>query len=516
MTDQLLIVDDEILECQYIQSLTDWMKLGIDRVYTANSMEQAVSILKKEAVSVVLCDIEMPRQSGMELLSWIRSREYHCEVIFITCHASFEFAQKAIRLGSSDYLLKPVEEMEMVTAIHKALERFRNTVPYANRSAVVERFLGDAAQGRLRQDLQPRLAELGLQTAADEPLGAALLFFDWPEEGSAVLTSGIKHYMIENIVSDMIFNFQSNVLVAVIDKASCLTLAPLPLYCAASQGFDASLFRNMMEDCRRYADIACSCVLALPCLPREAGKTISDLFAFHRKNICITGRLIRLGVTRGVQPEEVSFDTGHWAALLAEGDIPAARAYFDKSMEVLVSGSFMPASLLAGLFSELIEGVYRVLRQKNTPPHEFLSQDCWKRLHSLSLDSLHGFCKNIHMLMNQFDGMQTPGMGQRIKSYVLSNLGENITREDVARHVSLTPEYISKVFKKETGITLSEYIIQVKIDAAKQLLSSSKESISSIAVDLGYNSFSFFTKQFREQVGITPSAYRRQENPSFR
>lgn len=513
---QLLIVDDEALECQYLKGLTDWTNLGVGRVYTANSMEQAVSILKREAVSLVLCDIEMPRQSGMDLLEWIRAREYRCEVIFITCHASFKFAQRAIQLGSSDYLLKPVEEEEAVAAVRKALMRLQNTASRAGRSTLAERFVGDAAQGRLGQEVPARLRELGLETAADEPLAAFLFFVDWPGPKESILTAETKSYVVQNIVSDVVFGFQCNTLTVMIDKSCCLALAPLSLYRSGNGEPDPGLFKKMIDQCQEYAKLAAACVLAPPCLPHEIGKTISDLFSFKEHNLCVAGKLVRLGRTTGADPADITFDAAHWTTLLSEGDIRAAHDYFDRGMEPLKNSAFIPNGLLADLFSEMIQGLYQVLRQKNIAPHDFLPQERWKSLHSLSLNSLHSFLANIHMLLDHFDSTQTPSVGRRIKGYVLNNLGKNITREDVARHVCLSPEYLSKVFKKETGMTLSEYILQAKIDAAKARLASSRESISTIAANLGYNNFSLFTKQFRDQVGMTPSAYRRQENPAYR
>lgn len=106
----LLLVDDEPVSIQGILAGVDWTACGIDRVFTAYSAQMAKEIIQKETVDVALLDIEMPGENGVELLKWIRA-QYPKEKLpcgFLTCHASFSYAQEAIRLGCTDYLLKPV------------------------------------------------------------------------------------------------------------------------------------------------------------------------------------------------------------------------------------------------------------------------------------------------------------------------------------------------------------------------------------------------------------------------
>ena len=116
---RVLIVDDEILECDYLLNLIDWDSFRVETVRTAHSVRQAIGIMSGNPMDLVLCDIEMPRQDGMELLRWARRRKLASEFIFITCHADFSYAQQALHLNSMDYLLKPVSK----ESLREALER---------------------------------------------------------------------------------------------------------------------------------------------------------------------------------------------------------------------------------------------------------------------------------------------------------------------------------------------------------------------------------------------------------
>ena len=96
------------------------------------------------------------------------------------------------------------------------------------------------------------------------------------------------------------------------------------------------------------------------------------------------------------------------------------------------------------------------------------------------------------------------------KAYIHSHLNQPILVTDVAEHVNLSSEYFTRLFKKETGQNIKDYIIQAKIDAAKDLLARSDIPVSLIAMEMGYDNFSYFTQIFKKICGTTPSDYRKE------
>lgn len=103
----VLILDDEVVSVEIMLKQVDWKKCGVDKVFTAYNAEEAREVLKQKPVDVILCDIEMPGENGIEFMYWARDNGYMMTCIFLTCHAKFEYAQEAVRLGSMDYILLP-------------------------------------------------------------------------------------------------------------------------------------------------------------------------------------------------------------------------------------------------------------------------------------------------------------------------------------------------------------------------------------------------------------------------
>lgn len=99
---------------------------------------------------------------------------------------------------------------------------------------------------------------------------------------------------------------------------------------------------------------------------------------------------------------------------------------------------------------------------------------------------------------------------ERAKTFIIENIADQITVKEVAEHVSLSAEYFTKLFKKETGQNIKEYITLTKIQVAKDMLNNPKLSIGMVAIELGYSNFSHFSQVFKKYEGVTPSEYRAQ------
>jgi two-component system, response regulator YesN len=110
---RMLIVDDEIHVVKGLMASLNLERLQISSVYSAFNIRQAKEVLLAHPVDIMLCDIEMPQGSGLELLEWARTQSPNTETIFLTSHADFAYAKQAIQLGCLDYLLKPVPDEEL-------------------------------------------------------------------------------------------------------------------------------------------------------------------------------------------------------------------------------------------------------------------------------------------------------------------------------------------------------------------------------------------------------------------
>ena len=123
---KLLIVDDQVSVVRGLVQGVNWCSLGFTTVDTAfNAVDAKASLLKQEA-EVMLCDIEMPMESGLDLLAWMLTNGMKTRCIFLTAYAKFDYAQEAMHLGGFDYIVQPAPYAEIVKVVEKAVQEVRS------------------------------------------------------------------------------------------------------------------------------------------------------------------------------------------------------------------------------------------------------------------------------------------------------------------------------------------------------------------------------------------------------
>lgn len=174
-----IIVDDEAVAAAAMKRRISWEKYGIEDVYSAGSMRQAIQVMEETPVDLMLCDVEMPGGSGLELYEWVRTYSPDTECIFVSCHPEYEYVRKALTMGSMDYVLKPVDYEEIDRILTEAEKRIRSRkertgnpgqqvgsqIPDSGKSAAV--ILSEAVQEAIRYIHENLAANMSIRDIAE-------------------------------------------------------------------------------------------------------------------------------------------------------------------------------------------------------------------------------------------------------------------------------------------------------------------------------------------------------------
>ncbi len=168
---KLLLVNDAIITVETMKMDIPWEQYGIDEVFTAYCAEEAKTCIQKNPIDLMLCDIEMPGENGIAVLRWVRENNKEIECIFLTCHASFEYAKEAIQLGCQDYLLIPAMYEDIGAAVLKVVNRIKEkqeSVRYQDygKHAVKEKI--DLATENFGQKKQEELVEAAISYIVED------------------------------------------------------------------------------------------------------------------------------------------------------------------------------------------------------------------------------------------------------------------------------------------------------------------------------------------------------------
>lgn len=165
----LLIVDDEPLVRRGIKTFLDIKSLNIDNIIEAENGEQALRLFKEKEVQIVLADINMPKMNGLDLSKAIKSIKPETKIALITGYDYFDYAQKALKIGVDDYILKPVSKDDISAIILNLIHKLEQENKNHKIEAAVEQLLD--------QELPEQDSDYGnqIRTYIDEHIGDSSL-----------------------------------------------------------------------------------------------------------------------------------------------------------------------------------------------------------------------------------------------------------------------------------------------------------------------------------------------------
>ncbi len=523
---KLLIVDDDPDIVSVIQDTIDWSALGFDEVFCAYHFDGAKPFLQRR-VDVVICDVEMPRGSGLDLIRWARAQGIESEFIFLTCHDSFSFVQDAMRERAHAYVLKPFKPEELVQEVLKAVDHIRRSESLStyevlwrdNKNAVEQRFWRDfmlldtlPEQGVLASRLDNRGIDIdksGLYrlvliklAKASEPTAGMDAEIRWFEYHGSQLAA--QEILQEPAHQGRLFYFERHGWQYV---GCILPDEPLESIVARCERFLA-----------RYKDrhseyIACYLGTPTPLalLPKERARLEAQSHQEYR-----TGLVLPSDERNEESTSGRLLDLSRMQTQLEHGERLALMRDMKEQLETLMAKGCLNLQTMFAIRSAVSEEVYTYLRQynKNT---EFLFADssyCYLQFNAHA--STYDMIKWMNYLFLKVIGQEgskqqeSPAVAKAL-AFIHMHYAEDITREEVARCVYLAPAYFAKQFKREKGITIKDYINYCRVTAAREQLKRTDLSITEVANRVGFTDSSYFAVVFKKIVGLSPSDFRQSE-----
>jgi two-component system, response regulator YesN len=532
----VLLVDDEKYAVKGLAAGMDWEALGISVVLEAYDVGQAKELLSEREADIVILDIEMPGQSGLDLAEWLREQHPHAEVIFLTGHANFNYAQKALSMGAFRYLLKPVDHDRLSEIILQLLDKIRSerelqdyqsvyrkyySLWESQKPLLVERFWQEVIQGRtafLSGKLDAALRQYDIPLGSEDRLFPVLISIEQWQQDFGARDEEIMEYAIRKAAEELVLDGSPGIVVGE-RNGSGLILFYRPAEGEAAVGNGVPLAEKceaFIQSCNEYFHCRLSCYIGGEVSITGLEEAYQRLLEAERANVTRTNSVI-LPSTEGkpaARPAPPPPLT-EWGLLLDNGRrgelTEQLNRYFSRlereelSVETLQAVYFGLAHLC--LDSAVKKGVS--LGEALDSREEAMTLSPVK-----SLAALRQWCSRL--LEQYWTGTAVLGEPQqqssiiaKIKEYAQQHPQEELGREQLASYVFLNPAYLSRLFRKETGQSLTEYVLEVKIGYARRLLEESNLKVGAVAEAIGYTHFSYFAKLFKKMTGMSPHEYRK-------
>lgn len=497
---KVLIADDEIIIREGMAKVIAWSEFGFTLLKPASSAEEVIDRLEDERPDILVTDIRMKGMSGLELVSYIAKSDYQIESILLTGYDEFDYIQEAIRQDVCDYLLKTSSPDEILTAVERARKRLEKVKVYDQwKESEVDRFV----TLQLKEALQKKTDIFNFQPLVEiipelkEP-PFQLMLID-------AITETDKIRIHEELWNSYIYGkwLRYNNYTLLIVKRDPYLEDEYLLQIAA---------RKTKE------------IYQKPILRSEVVSSLSELpYLLKQVTSLIPYQWILPQYTL-INEEDVRNRKGlPFKELILKHELQLINCMKEGNNEKLekwisdfVDWLFYhpeatPESIqfyVQNLYIETIRYINRMSDEKGAKNYDSIpAYNQWfmnpkEKLFILFSVILNDFKSSLQKHTNYVEDSIF---------YIEKHLGEPISLQEVAEHISIHPNYLSEMIRKKTGKSYVELLTDLRIKKALDYLLYASVSIKEIARLVGYNDSKYFTKIFKKHFGVTPTQYRRKQ-----
>lgn len=527
---QVLIVDDDIATVDVICEKTNWEQLGIEKVFKAYNIQQAKEILNENDIPIIVSDIEMPQGSGIDLLEWYRDQGRAGEFILLTCHERFDYATNALKLQAAEYLLKPFDVNIMEAAIRKAVykviesRKIKEHIEYgqwakSNHRQLQQDFIRMAIEDRLKGKIEEEIINRRLNLSADSDYRLIISRATEVDKDLVKMDTGLFSFVLQNVHSEVLCGNPENRNVVCWDAGDSYILVTL---CenVSKEEIESKAKELLFQHKKLLSSTLTICISRVVKIA-DFSNTYDSCIRRINSSVKYYGNIFFEEETRddtdnkGILGYINIFDSSVMEDYLDAKDRAKAMGYLKKALNDFVAGQTLDNQLLKNAAQEIWDSVYRYSGRHGYSLTGFFKDDVAVSMENNATRSVMDFLRWANYLLEQlFDYVEKEKNSllpvEKIKQYISLHYMENIGRTEIAAELGLAPEYISKLFKKETGVNLSDYLARYRVEQAKLLLDRKELSISEISEATGFENSTYFSTTFKKYTNMTPNQFRKQ------
>lgn len=453
----VLLVDDEPNVLKSLQLSIPWQELDLVPTATASNADQALQVLQNTKIDIVISDICMPDMDGLSLCRQLLQNDSHLQIIIISGFAEFAYAKQAIALGVKGYCLKPIDVEELSACLRSsilALQKMDNTRQEDFIDSIYTKDEHSILDFLSQHGICSDHCYMAISTGVEKPFLS--------DVSAATVKLGTHTYLYLSSKS------YSDVQLVPPANGSSLWGVGYATHPCNTAGFSA-LFNHCLVCSYQYFITGKSGVYTT--FSDTAGKELIKELAYHlhQKDSARFTELLQSILTR----RKSNFFSVTSAYLLYNSVLstPELSDYADD----MAFYSFEPMVTKYGTFQNMLKTLIALL-------HEHPQEDPANAASSSAI--------------------------LQILSYLNANYAKDISLQSLSDEIHLSKNYISHLFKKETGFSYSGYLEELRIRKSKELLRNSDLPIAKICEATGFNDYFYFIKVFKKVVGCTPNQYR--------
>lgn len=538
---KLLLVDDEERVRQGMRISLDWEAQRIVIVGEAEDGLEALDLIERNQPDLIISDVRMPHMNGLELTEQALRIVPHVKVILLSGYDDFAYVQQAIRNGAFDYMLKPTKVEELVSVLDKAKESIEQDIGrmrdveqlqrelFRSRPALKENGLRQLLGGRMNAQEIRRMCG-GLELSLNDGCCACLVMeIDEEEaggEGGRTNDKRLLLFALRNISEELL---RQHLYAEAIEQTDNQLVIIVSSEHSPEFGEQEEKLRviipNIQYNMLNYYKTTVSVGIGrwYSGSERLARSYAESLEALQYRLYSGRGSMLFVGdIGNDTTRKSVPYPYGLEEKLslaLRLGDSQGARDSARQFIHRMTAVHAVNPDRLREVCLQLALGIRRKLAEwdisDDRMPGLAKLDERMRRLQTVG-QLENWLLDDVERLLDMTGDARRHrdvSMIQKAISFMEEQYHRDISLQDIADAVHLTPNYFANLFKEHAGETVFGYLTRIRMDQAKRLLLQTGLKSYEIALRVGYSDANYFGKAFKKQFGLTPVEYRKLASP---
>jgi two-component system response regulator YesN len=506
---KILIVEDEIRIREGLKKLIQKMCIEHEIVGEAENGKEGLNLIYKIKPNLVITDIRMPVMDGLEMIDEAQKNKCHFKTIILSAYSEFSYAQQAIKLGVTDYLIKPIGVGDLTRVLQSVTTQYElESVSSPQVLGTLENILSGILIGNMTvtEELKRYLANKN-GIIEGEPLSEMMLYLGKNYEERSDKTMRNLKYLL--------------------DSREGLNYCLVPI--SKEKTIIVVLYNYNDDQLERWfrSELFMTENLVIPKGTSGAWATF-DSPIYLKKYYQILSQYIDWNITVGnevmvsypkitkiqavpcVYPLDIE---NSMKVAICSGDLAKATKLFDAFLKYFKKGSVYDPKEVKESYVRFLWSIFNIVKELNNQmAKEYNQQSLLESITSSKnyeelFEALEQFKQWV--IKESASSEITPGLTVlRARSLINEFYQSGITLDEIAGKLNVTPEYLGTQFHRELGVNFSQYIRERRIKKAKGLLIGTHLKLYEIARQVGYTDPKYFSRVFKEATGLLPTKYR--------
>ncbi|MDD3169533.1 MAG: response regulator [Eubacteriales bacterium] len=510
---KVLVADDELLVRIGLRTTIDWEKNGFTIVGEAKNGKEAVELFEKFDADILITDIRMPVLDGLEVIKRLKEQKKDLKSIILTHYDDFSYAQKAIKLGASEFILKNNLSSDNLLLI---LKKLSEEIP-DNMNNIKSLAETDQLNYVLEKAIIANISKISFEDLVNVHEGHLFLPYFFVAYGKICCNDELEldvsnSEFLKNLSNVFVSKDNVKQAMMIIEEDHLVYLYNIDFKTENHKKEQIEITNILKRNIKQFFDLDMFFGVStvgdmLPDIPRlvKEGKKACERCFFSEDKLIHYDQSIEK-----ITDENIKIKPDHIRRYLDRADMKGLFAYIDERFDKIY-GTYNKMSVRK-LFIDFIS-LAQIIYQEKFNEEEVINDAKFRYIYFDKLadfNAIKEYVKGVYHFISMRHGDKTYSYYiYKSIQFIKENYERNITLEEVAENSQISKSYLSLLFKQETGINFSTFLTNYRIEKCKEYMKESHYKIYEIAERVGFDNPYYFSKVFKEKVGISCKEYQK-------